>query len=59
MKYKGIQYQIVETASPKGFKWIVQFGNGRTIMGQTLTQDGATFAAHYTIDKAADNAKTK
>jgi hypothetical protein len=59
MKYKGIQYQILQTASPQGFKWTVQFGDGSTKMGHTLTRDGAIFAARYTIDNAAKETKTK
>jgi hypothetical protein len=59
MKYKGIQYQIVETASPVGFKWTVQFSEGSTKMGHTLTRDGAIFAAQYTIDNAAKETRTK
>jgi hypothetical protein len=38
-----------------GFRWIVQFGDGSKKIGTTLTQDGAIFAAKYTIDKAAKN----
>lgn len=59
MNYKGIQYRILQTASPMGFKWTVQFGDGSTKMGHTLTRDGAIFAAKYTIDKAAEKPKTK
>jgi hypothetical protein len=59
MEYKGIQYQILQTASPMGFKWIIQLGDGSTKIGTTLTQDGAIFAAQYTIDNAIKESKTK
>jgi hypothetical protein len=42
-----------------GFKWTVQFGDGSTKMGHTLTRDGAIFAAQYTVDNAAKETKTK
>jgi hypothetical protein len=51
MQYRGIQYQIVQTANPVGFKWVVQFCDGRVITGTTLTREGAIFAAKYAIDK--------
>jgi hypothetical protein len=51
MQYRGIQYQIVQTANPAGFKWVVQFCDGRVMTGTTLTREGAIFAAKYTIDK--------
>jgi hypothetical protein len=59
MEYRGIQYQIVQTANPAGFKWVVQFRDGSTKIGTTLTQNGAIFAAKYAIDKAKNEPKMK
>jgi hypothetical protein len=30
MVHKGIQYTVVQTAAPTGWKWTVQLPNGRT-----------------------------
>ena len=34
MEYKGIQYQLVRTANPTGWKWTILFDDKRTKTGQ-------------------------
>jgi len=49
MNYKGIQYQIVRTANPTGWKWTVLV-DGR-ITGFTYNREEAVKAAERAIDK--------
>jgi hypothetical protein len=58
MEHKGVQYQVVETASPRGWKWTVQLADGRTISGVSFSRGHASFYAICAIDKTlSDTAK--
>ena len=48
MEHKGVEYVIVQTANPTGWKWTVH--TMRT--GTSPTREGAVFQAIRTIDKA-------
>jgi hypothetical protein len=52
MEHRGIQYQVVETADPRGWKWIVQLTDGRTKTGVSFSRGHAIFYAMNAIDLA-------
>jgi hypothetical protein len=52
MEYRGIQYQVVQTANPTGFKWTVHLDESRTKTGVSYSRGNAIFNAVRTIDKA-------
>jgi hypothetical protein len=52
MEHKGIQYQVVQTASPTGFRWTVQLNENRTRTGVAREKDTAIFQAVRFIDRA-------
>jgi len=52
VEYRGIQYQIVETANPTGWKWTVQLDEGRTKTGLSFSREYAIFDATNAIEKA-------
>lgn len=52
MEYKGIQYDVVQTASPTGFKWTVQLDGERTRTGVAYSKAEAISTAERAIDKA-------
>jgi hypothetical protein len=52
MEHKGVEYQIVQTANPAGWKWTVHLDETRLRTGISPTREGAVFQALRTIDKA-------
>jgi hypothetical protein len=52
IEHRGIQYQIVQTASPTGWKWTVQLDGGRTKTGLSCSEQYAIFDAANAIEKA-------
>jgi hypothetical protein len=52
MEHRGIQYQVVQTASPTGWKWTVQLADGRTRTGVSFSRGHAIFYAINVIDLA-------
>jgi hypothetical protein len=52
MEYKGIEYSIVQTADPTGFKWTVQLDAARTRTGVAYSRVEAISTAQRAIDKA-------
>ncbi len=59
MEHKGIEYQILQTASPKGFKWIVRLDATMTRTGVAPSRSGAIFEAEWAIDKSLKDPRTK
>jgi hypothetical protein len=59
MEYKGIQYQIVQTASPTGFRWTAYLDETRTRTGISPTVKSAVADAQTKIDKALRRLKAK
>jgi hypothetical protein len=53
MKYRGIEYQVVQTAIPTGWRWTVQFDNERTRTGTGYNRTHAIGLAQRAIDKAS------
>ncbi len=57
MEYKGIEYSVVQAASPKGWKWAFRLDSGLMKSGNGVTRSAAIFNAENAID-AAIKAKT-
>jgi len=51
MQHKDIQYCIVQTANPTGWKWTVQFDPNRTRSGVSYSMKAAILDAQRKIDK--------
>jgi hypothetical protein len=60
MEHKGVQYQVVQTANPTGFKWTVYLDANRTRTGVSHTMKFAILEAQRKIDQflKAPNPKT-
>jgi hypothetical protein len=52
MEHKGIEYQVVQTANPTGWKWTVNLDEGRTKTGVSFSRGHAIFYAINAIDRA-------
>jgi hypothetical protein len=52
MEHRGIPYQVVQTASPSGWRWTVQLDDIRTRTGTTFSKGNAIFRAISAIEKA-------
>ncbi len=50
MEYKGMQYSVVQTSSPTGWKWIVRL-DGKTKAGTAPNRTAAVRLAEFAIDK--------
>jgi hypothetical protein len=63
MEHRGIEYQIVQTACPTGWKWTVQLNEHRTKTGTSFSKGNAIFKAVNVIEVAlatlSVNAATK
>jgi ABC-type branched-subunit amino acid transport system substrate-binding protein len=57
MECKGIEYQIVQTANPSGWKWTVFLDATRMRTGESHNRSLATIEALHAIDKAIKQAK--
>jgi hypothetical protein len=54
MEYKGIQYQVLRTANPSGWRWVVHLDADKTKTGLTYSRESAILNAKNAIDKALD-----
>jgi hypothetical protein len=52
MKHKGIEYQVVQTASPTGWKWTVQLDGGCVKTGMSCSRQYAIYDVTNAIEKA-------
>jgi hypothetical protein len=52
MIYKGIEYQVIQTANPAGWKWIVFLDETRTRTGISRSRTGAILDAESAINTA-------
>jgi hypothetical protein len=59
MEYKGIQYLIVQTANPTGFKWTVLLEGNRSKSGEAPTMKAAVFDVERKISKELKKARAK
>ena len=50
MRYKGYEYNVVQTANPTGWKWTVRLDETRTKMGTAFSRDSAIVFAERTIE---------
>ena len=55
MEYKTIQFEVIETANPYGWKWIVFLDATRTRTGIGLTRADAVLDAEFAIDQALES----
>jgi hypothetical protein len=52
MEYRGIQYEVVQTANPTRFKRVVHIDSIRTRTGESYSRKTAVLDAERAIDKA-------
>ena len=52
MDHKGIQYQVVQTANPTGFKWTVNLDDNRIKTGVSCSRGNPIFKAVRAIERA-------
>jgi hypothetical protein len=52
MLYREVEYQVVQTASPTGRKWIVELDQYRSRTGSSVRRATAIGLAQRAIDKA-------
>jgi hypothetical protein len=50
MEHRGVQFQVVQTANPTGWKWTVQLDCNRTRTGETISKAAAIYKAKMTIN---------
>jgi hypothetical protein len=51
MEYRGIEYQVVQTANPTGWKWTVSMEGRQPRTGQGHSRAAAIGLAQLAIDK--------
>jgi hypothetical protein len=59
MEHKGIQFSVVQTANPSGFRWTVQLDATRTRCGVSYSMKAAILDAQRKIDRALKEQKAK
>jgi hypothetical protein len=59
MDYKGVEYTIVQTANPSGWKWTVFLDATRTRTGISRSKADAIRDAERAIDNAIERDKRK
>jgi hypothetical protein len=52
MNYKGIEYSVVQTACPTGWKWTVYLDADTIRTGSTYSKEEAVRRAQLAVDKA-------
>jgi hypothetical protein len=52
MEYRGIQYQVVQTANPTAWKWTVQLDGGHIKTGVSCSRQYAIYEVTNAIEKA-------
>jgi hypothetical protein len=52
MEHRGIEYQVVQTANPTGWRWTVYFDQVKDKTGTSFSKGNAIFNAVRAIDKA-------
>jgi hypothetical protein len=51
MEYKGIRYDVLQTANPTGWKWTVWLDERRTKTGVCFSRATAIIFAEHAIEK--------
>lgn len=54
VNYKEVEYSIIQTALPKGWKWTVFLSPTRTRTGIAKTREDAVLDAERAIDRAIE-----
>jgi len=57
MEHKGVRFELVKTADPAGWKWVVHLNSIRTLTGFSSDRQLAIHAAMRAIDRALDGKK--
>jgi hypothetical protein len=57
VEYKGIPYQVVQTANPTGYRWSVQLDGKLTKTGTSHSKGNAIFKAVSAISRAVTKIK--
>lgn len=57
MEYKGIQYNVVQTVNPTGFRWTVQLDVGHTRWGFSHSMNTAILDARHNIDQELEKSR--
>jgi hypothetical protein len=52
MQYRDVEYQVVQTSNPYGWKWTVQIGTNGNKTGSGFTRNNAIGLAQRAIDEA-------
>jgi hypothetical protein len=52
MEHKGIEYQIIQSAHPSGWRWTVHLDDGHTKTGVSSSRQYAIYDATNAIEKA-------
>jgi hypothetical protein len=52
MQYRNVEYQVVQTSSPTGWKWTVQLDGRQSRTGAGFSRTHAIGLAQRVIDKA-------
>ena len=55
MEYKTIQFEVIETTNPYGWKWIVFLDATKTRTGIGLTRADAVLDAELAIEKTLES----
>jgi hypothetical protein len=55
MKYKGVEYSIVQTRNPSGWKWVIFLDATRTRTGIASTRAHAVLDAERAIEKTLND----
>lgn len=58
MKHQGIEYSVVQTADPKGWKWTFQLPGRKPKSETAFSRDMAVRSAEMAIDKALKIARS-
>jgi hypothetical protein len=51
LEHRGIQYQIVRTANPTGYRWTIYLDGNRTRSGACYSKEAAVYEVKRTIAK--------
>jgi hypothetical protein len=57
MEHQGVEYTVVQTANPTGWKWTIVLANGKTRTGSSFSRTGAIKLAIFAINKAVTASK--
>jgi len=50
-EYKGIEYKIVRTANPTGYRWTIYLDENRTWSGRCYTTEDAVYEVKRAVAK--------